>query len=372
MTNRKSKPTRRVRLRPRGIIVLCILVLAVAGLIFGGIKLFSSCSLSTAKRALPFSTGDNFVYTGGGFLFERDMKLLYHDLADENKSFTVELEEGGAGIAGTDKIKVVYSATSLQVVGTPYEHTFEGIIRKIVCGGKYVGAYIENADNTHSLAVYNSAGDRRHIAELGSTVLLDFGFEGGDSSAMYTSELVTTGTAVSTTVTTLDLARESITGVMSIQGELVKNVVLTSKSVFVFGTDSLIRFDRTGNTEAYRLLMRGYDCIDFSSSDGRLMFLLSRSGSENAPLRVLSVKEGSSAEDSILELASSSSAAACFLMRGKVVSIEDSTVVIRSMKGEIAASIPLGQNVASASKLDESNILLIEDGNPVLFTLKNF
>lgn len=372
MTQQRRKHNRRAELRLRRIIVFSALALIIAGLIFGALKLCASCKTSASKRSLPFASSDEFAFTGGGFLYTSDRQLSYLDIADEAKSFAVDLEQSGAAVAGSDKIKVVYSTTSLQVVGTPYEHNIEGAIKKIVCGGKYVGAYIENADNTHSLAVYNSAGDRRYLAELGSSVLLDFGFEGGDSSAMYMSELVMTGTAVSTTVTTLDLARESITGVMNIQGEIAKNVILTAKSVFVFGTDSLIRFDRSTNTEAYRLLARGYDCIDSSCADGRLMLLLSRSGEGTSPLRVLCVKEAEAADDSVLELSSVSGDSPCFLMRGKVVTLSDSTAVIRNMKGEITSSIPLGTDASSAEKLDESNLLLLSEGKPILFTLKNF
>ena len=372
MTDRKRKQNRRAELRLRRIIVLCALALIIAGLIFGGLKLCASCKTTAAKRSLPFAPSDDYAYTGGGFLYTHDNQLSYLDIADESKSFTIDLEEDGAGVAGSDKIKVVYSSTSLQVVGTPYEHNIEGAVKKIVCGGKYVGAYIENADNTHSLAVYNSAGDRRYLADLGSSVLLDFGFEGGDSSAMYMSELVMTGTAVSSTVTTLDLARESITGVMNIQGEIAKNVILTAKSVFVFGTDSLIRFDRSTNTEAYRLLSRGYDCLDSSYADGRLMLLLSRSGEPASPLRVLSIKEADAADDSVLELSSVSGDSFCFLMRGKVVAVSSSTAVIRNMKGEITSTIPLGTEISSAEKLDETGILVTSNGSPMLFTLKNF
>ena len=372
MADKKGKLNRRTRLLLRRIAVLSVLSLIILGLIFGVVKLCTSCKASASKRSLPFSADDSFAYTGSGFLYTRDKALNYLDITDESKSFSVELDNSGVGIAGSDGIKVVCSATSLQVVGTPYEHSFEGVIKKIVCGGKYVGAYIENADNTHSLAVYNSAGDLRHTSDLGASVLLDFGFEGGSSSAMYMAELVTTGTAVSTTVTTLDLARESITGVMNVPGEIAKKVILSSKSVFVFGTDSLIRFDRSTNTEAYRLLCRGYECLDSSLSGGSLMLLLERNGDGSAPLRVLSVKEADAADDSVLELAEDSGASSCFLMRGKVVLINNSSIVIRSMKGDITASIPLASEASSAQKLDESSLLLISSEGTMLYTLKNF
>lgn len=372
MSETIRKNSRRALLRRRRIIVLSVLALLVIALVFGGIKLFRSCRASGARRSLPFGAQSEFCYTGGGFLYTADKTLKYLDLSDEAKSYSVHLERDGASVAGSERVKAVYSASSLQIVGTPYEHSFEGAIRKVVCGGKYVGAYIENADNTHSLLVFNSAGDRCYKNDLGTSALLDFGFEGGDSAAMYLSELVTTGSAVSTTVTTLDLARESITGVMNIPGEIAKKVLITQKSVFVFGTDSLIRYDRATNSEAYRMLIRGYECKDTCASDGRLYLLLSRDEEAGVPDRVLSVKESDAPDDSVLELSFASNALGCFLMRGKVVAVSESKAEIRSMKGEITASIPLGIKADSVQKLGDGRLLLTEGDSASLFTLKNF
>lgn len=370
--NKKQTNSRRAKLKRRRITAGCILLVLIAAIAFGVTAIVRSCRTSLSKRTLPFSPDSDYAFTGDGFLYTDGKKLDYLCFGDESRSFSSDLDAAHARVAGSEHIKVVYGASSIQIIGTPYEHSFEGGIKKVVCGGKYVGVYFENADNSHSLAVYNSAGDCIKKLDLGESVLLDFGFEGGNSAAMYTSELVITGSAVSTTVTTFDLARESMTGVMNVSGEVAKKVFITGKSVFVFATDHLIRYERSGNSEAYRMLVRGYDCDDFCAQDDKAYFLLSKSGAESEPLRVLSVRESAAADEKALELANDTDAKAVFVMRGSVVAVSEDRVVVRDMSGSQKASLPHGMNADAAEKLDGNRLLLFEGDDAVLFTLKNF
>ncbi|MBR0135712.1 MAG: hypothetical protein IJM18_05885 [Clostridia bacterium] len=368
--NKKRKLNPSARRWLRRLIALGILIGLIGAIALGASAIVRSCRTSLSKRSLPFSKDTGYAFTGDGFLYTGDKTLDYLSLSDESKSFSTDADAAGAHVAGTDQIKVVYGASSLQIIGTPYEHSFEGGIKKVVCGGKYAGVYVENADNSHSLMVYNSAGDCIKKLDVGSSVLLDFGFEGGSSAAMFTSELVITGSAVSTTVTTFDLARESMTGVLNVSGEVAKNVFLTGKSVFVFATDYLIRYDRGGNTEAYRLLVRGYDCEDFCPNDGKAYFLLSK-GDSSEPMRVLEVRESASADDKALELANDTDAKAVFVMRGKVVAVKEDRIVVRDMNGNVKANLSHGIKAEAAERLDGTRLLIFEGGEAVLFTLKN-
>ena len=370
--SKNEKNNRRTKLLRRRILVFCILAVLICAIAFGAFAIVRSCRTSLSKQVMPFSTGSCYAFTGDGFLYANDKKLNFLCLADEKKSFSSGLDSESVQVAGTEHIKVVYGASSLQIIGTPYEHSYEGGIKKVACGGKYVGVYFENADNSHSLEVYNSAGDCIKKLALGSSVLLDFGFEGGNSSAMYTSELVITGSAVSTTVTTFDLARDSVTGVMNISGEIAKNVFMTGKSIFVFATDHLIRYDRNSNSEAYRMLVRGYECDDFLIYDGKAYLILSKNGEAYEPLRVMEIRESSSADEKVLELAKDTDAKAVFMMNGSVVAVKNDMVVIRDMNGSLTATLLHGMNAEAAEKLDGSRILLFEGNDAVLFTIKNF
>ncbi len=369
----RNKKSRRRELRIRRIILPCAAAVLLAAIILGAAAVMRSCRISGAKRSLPFSADGEYCYTGGGFLYTGEQKLHYLSLADESKSFSSDADVLNAHVAGGEQVKVIYNASTVQFIGTPYEHTFEGAVLKVVCGDRYVGVYTENADNSHSLTVYNSAGDRLIKRDFDDSVLLDFGFERG-GSAMYVSELVISGSAVSTTVTTFDLSRESITGVLNVQGEAVKRVIMTEKSVFTFGTDSLIRYNRADNTEAYRLLMRGCEYVDSSTEKGRLYLLVSiGEESESAsPLRMISMREGESADERVLELAADADAVSTFTMHGRAVAVKEDGIVIRDISGAVSARLSHGVKADGAVKLDGESLIITSAERAVLYTLKNF
>lgn len=370
MDNRRNSKKLRRRGTRTGRIVLVIiaafvLIGAAAALVFG----LRGCRTAASKRSLPFRADSEYCYTLDGFLYLDGRSLNFVSLEDENKNYSVNVDYSSVSIAGTDKLKVVYSSSSLQVVGTPFDNVIEGSIKKVACGSKYVGAYVENPDDSHSLRVFNSAGSQCYRKDLTNTELLDFGFEGGESASLWMSELLTTGGAVSTTITTYDLNRESITGVISVQGQVVKQVFMTKKSIFALCTDNIIRFDRETNDEAYRLRCRGYDCVDFSPASGRLFMLLRSEGSETAPLNVLSVKEDANAEESYIPIAGEGDLG-CFLLGGRAVSVRSDKLIIRNQKGEVEKTVPFDAAITGGEKLDESNLLIIRGNETLLYTLK--
>ena len=290
------------------LLALFVLAGAVLALVFG----LRGCRRAASKRTLPFGADANFCYTGDGFLYLSGNVLNYLNLEEEGKNRSFPLDSTEFKLAGTEQLKVVYSASSLQVVETPFDNVFDGIVKKVDCGNKYVGAFIENEDGTHSLRVFNSAGSQCYRKDFTDRVLLDFGFEGGDSSVLWISELVTTGSAITTTITTYDLNRESTTGVISVQGQVAKKVFVTKKSIFAFCTDSVVRFDRSTNDEAYRIQCRGYECLSASASGGRMYMLLTRSGAEGIPLDVLSMREDTTADENVIAITDIADTVGCF------------------------------------------------------------
>ena len=323
---RNARKHRRTRLNGGAILKWILIGFAVLGAAAGLYFLIRSFTLALSKRALPFRADSTHAFTGDGFMYLDGRTLVFSSLEDEDRNYTVAVDSDKVGILGTEQLKVVHSASSLQVVGTPFDNFVDGTIKKIVCGGKYVGAYIDNADGTKALRVYNSAGSQCYSRTVEGAVLLDFGFEGGKSSVFWMSELITTGSAVSTTITTYDLNRESITGVISVQGQTAKKIVLTEKSVFAFCTDSLIRFDRGTNEEAYRIRCMGYECRDWSRSGTRVLFLLHGGEEEIAPIRVLSVKEDSTADDKLYSVTEIDGMLGCCLLKGRLTVIKNDRV----------------------------------------------
>ena len=329
------------------LLALFVLAGAVLALVFG----LRGCRRAASKRTLPFGADANFCYTGDGFLYLSGNVLNYLNLEEEGKNRSFPLDSTEFKLAGTEQLKVVYSASSLQVVETPFDNVFDGIVKKVDCGNKYVGAFIENEDGTHSLRVFNSAGSQCYRKDFTDRVLLDFGFEGGDSSVLWISELVTTGSAITTTITTYDLNRESTTGVISVQGQVAKKVFVTKKSIF-------------------RIQCRGYECLSASASGGRMYMLLTRSGAEGIPLDVLSMREDTTADENVIAITDIADTVGCFVCGGRAVNVKNNAVTVYTAKGAVAESTAFDGTITGAEKLSENSLLLILGGEVMLFTIK--
>lgn len=366
---RNTRKHRRSRANGGSILRWILLAFAALGLAAGLFFLIRSFTLALSKRALPFRADSTHAFTGDGFMYLDGRTLVYSSLEDEDKNFTVAVDSDKVGILGTEQLKVVHSASSLQVVGTPFDNFVDGTIKKIVCGGKYVGAYVDNADGTKSLRVYNSAGAPCYNRAVKGAVLLDFGFEGGKSAVLWISELITTGSAVSTTITTYDLNRESVTGVISVQGQTAKKIIVTEKSVFAFCTDSLIRFDRSTNEEAYRLRCMGYECRDWSRSGSRIVFLLHSGEEEIAPIRVLSVREDSTAEDKLYSVTEIDGMLGCCLLKGRLAVVKSDRVEVYKENFSKKKALEFDRTVTGFEKVGEKELFIACDVDSLLCTL---
>lgn len=349
--------------------ILLVLALAFIGLAVGGVMLFKSCSLAASKRSLPFASSAESAYTGDGFMYMEGSTLKYISLKDESKNYSISVNAPSARLMGTSGIKIVYNTRALQIVGTQYDIELSGEIVKLCCGSGYAAVYRHGDDGSSALRVYDSTGSQCYQIDFTDTVLTDFGFESTSSPILWTSELITTGNCVTTTVTIYDLSRSSITGVISVQGQLVKDIYITNNSIFAVCTDNIIRYDRRSNTEAYRLLTYGYDCTSCSFSGGRALFVLKSEENETSLVRLLSVSEKDVANEKSSLLMLPEDIVNSFAMNGRFVVVSTEVLLIYNVNGELAKEAQFDYAITSAEKLDERNILIGRGEEALLYTI---
>ncbi|MBR0156503.1 MAG: hypothetical protein IJM20_03170 [Clostridia bacterium] len=367
-TGNRRRNKRRLNVRRFILVILALFVIvgAVIGIVFG----LKSCSLAVKKQSLPFSPEAKYAYTGDGFIYMDGLNLRYVSLSDEENNFSEQLEYAPEKLIGTPQLKAIATRSSFRIVNTRHDNSFDGEIRKITAGSNYIAVFVEGNDGKLTLIVYNAAGDRCYTEDYTDRVLLDFGFEGGGSDSFYTSELIIKGDVLSTSIKTRDIRRQSNTGDLYIQGQVVTKVFLTEKSVFAYGTDRIIRFDRKTNTEAYRVLANGYDCTDASWSGGRIVFLLSRSDDRGGPINVLSLKEDSTADESRFVMTGSGESVACFTLSGKVFEVRSDKLVILNNKGAEEKSIPFEGEITGAAKADNNALIVFAGNESILYSVK--
>ena len=165
--------------------------------------------------------------------------MNFYSVKNEDKNYSMSVEADNVKLVGTDKIKVIYNSSSIQIIGTRFDNMLNGELKKIVCGDKYVAVYLKNENGTHSLRAFNSSGTQCWQRDFSTTCITDFGFESSVSPVLWMSELSTVGNSFSTSISLYDLSRESVIGIISVQQQIVKNVFITKKSIFAFCTDYL-------------------------------------------------------------------------------------------------------------------------------------
>ena len=217
------------------VFALLISALVVIGIAFAAVLIIKRINTVARKKSLPIRPETEYAYTGDGFVYIEGKTLNFYSVKNEDKNYSMSVEADNVKLVGTDKIKVIYNSSSIQIIGTRFDNMLNGELKKIVCGDKYVAVYLKNENGTHSLRAFNSSGTQCWQRDFSTTCITDFGFESSDSPVLWMSELSTVGNSFSTSISLYDLSRESVIGIISVQQQIVKNVFITKKSIFVYG-----------------------------------------------------------------------------------------------------------------------------------------
>lgn len=138
------------------------------------------------------------------------------------------------------------------------------------------------------------------------------------------------------TITTYNLAKNSTSGMMHIQNQLVDELYMTKSSVFVSCTNQIIRYTHEGNKEVYRYTVYGYETVDFSSSGDSPTFLLTPRGGDFHSVKILTLAEDADAGAVETYLQLPTEGVAAFIMGSKLVVASREKLFTYSLKGKLS------------------------------------
>jgi hypothetical protein len=163
-----------------------------------------------------------------------------------------------------------------------------------------------------------------------------------------------------------------MSGVITVQGQLVERVVFTQKSIFIAGTSHLIRCDAGVSGEAYRLLTYGYRLADYSTAGANPLFVYAAREEEGTASRVklYGAAEGDIALATAREVYLPEGTLSFFAAGGKLYAVTRDALYAFGAAGEALASYPLGFACTGAEKLDEKRVLVTTEGASRLISLK--
>lgn len=211
-----------------------------------------------------------------------------------------------------------------------------------------------------SLQVYDKAGTQTDQMDFPDGELMDFGFAQTQDDTLWTLEMAPAGSLPLSTLTTYNLATNHTTGVMTIQGQLVDQVWFTQNSIFFSCTNNLIRFTRTGNTEAYRLLVYGWELCDVSTAGSTPLFLYRERGATgtSGTVKIYALPEGETASATVSAVQLPAGTLGAFLAGGNLYACTQDTLYVYSSTGKQTNAVALPRTVDRAQRLSETHLLL--------------
>ena len=360
---------RRYRIKHKGAALLRIgillgAVLLLAGAVYGIAALAGSNGEGAKAEQLPFTSESNYAFTGSGFLYMYGDRRHYDDLTDAKKDASYQVSTGAVQLAASSGVSVLYHESAVQIVGAAEPLTFSGRVLDVACGSAHVAVLQEETGGGCTLLIYDKTGVQTDQMDFSAGTLLDFGFSQSGGETLWTLEMSVTASQPVSTLTTYNLATNRTTGVMSIQGQLVDRVVFTQNSIFLCCTTNLIRFNRTGNTEAYRLLVYGWELCDVSTAGSSPVMLFRERGAlgSEGTVKIYTLPEGDVASASISEAQLPAGTISAFLSGGRLVACTRTEKITYTAAGKQAGTISLPREADALEKLSD-DYMLLRSGN---------
>lgn len=339
-------------------------LLLLLGAAYGVFTLVRSGGQRMASAQLPFTADTNYTFTGKGFLYMYGDRLYYEDLTDTKKNASYQVSSEGIRLAASPTLSVLYHASAVQIIGVAEPLPIAGQVLDVACGTDHVAILRQDSGGAASLLIFDKSGAQTDQMDFEPGALVDFGFAQTGDETMWTLELSVLGSLPVSTLTTYNLATNHTTGVMSVQDQLVDGVVFTQNSIFLSCTTSLIRFNRTGITEAYRLLVYGWELYDISTAGGSPVMLYRERGAAGGEgtVKLYTLPEGGVASAMVRDVQLPAGATAAFLAGGKLYACTAKEMYTYSNTGKLLATQELPRATDSVTKLSDGYILL-KSGN---------
>ncbi len=334
----------------------------LAALIFGCIALLKGGGTKTASlQELPFGVSASYAYTGKGFLYYQDGKLIYKDDVEKKNDYSLSVSSASSALrlsAGSG-LAALYNDSSVLIAGTDTPLTFTGAVSRVLCGSSHVAVYVKGTDTADTIEIYTADGVKSDTLDFSTAALINYGIDAAGEDTLWTLTLSTSGGSPISTVTTYNLTQGVTNGLMNIQNELIEDVFFTAKSIFLCGTNHIIRYNRSGNQEAYRELIYGYAPVGFSNPASNPVFMLhscAEDGFDN--VKLYSMQEAELASSLISNVQLPAGTLSAELYGGKLAVFTQDKVYFYDSAGKLSSTLSLGTTIVSAEKLSDGKALL--------------
>lgn len=362
--NPTGAPVRRKKKKKRNsTLIFSVVTLGILGIglvIFQFI--FNKQEATVSMDITPISTASTYISTGDGLLYQTDGQIHFYHLTDSKKNYTYGMGASNIRMSGSESMTVVFNESQLQVVGEKTPLTFTGIVEEVECGTKHLAVMRAAEDGTESVLIITRSGEQIDELKFSDQCIVDFGFYSASSEMLWIETLnVSTGTPM-TTISTYDLNKKEVTGLIHVQTQLVNEIYITPNSMFVVCTNQIIRYIHEGNKEIYRTTIYGYEVLDFSYASGTPTFLLTTRGGDFHTVRILTLAEEDAPAPVETTLQLPAEGVSAFIMGSRLAVASREQLFTYTIKGKLSATATFQQPIDVAVKLTDAKLLLSSNG----------
>lgn len=362
--NTTSAPTRRKKKKKRNsTLIFSVVTLGILGIglvIFQFI--FNKQEATVSMDITPISTTSTYISTGDGLLYQTDGQIHFYHLTDSKKNYTYGMGASNIRMSGSESMTVVFNESQLQVVGEKTPLTFTGVVEEVECGTKHLAVLRKAEDGTESVIVVTKSGEQIADLPFADQCIVDFGFYTTTNEMLWIETLnVSTGMPM-TTISTYDLNKQEVTGLIHVQNQLVNDIYITPSSMFVVCTNQIIRYIHEGNKEIYRTMIYGYEVLDFSYASGTPTFLLTTRGGDFHTVRILTLAEEDAPSPVETTLQLPAEGVSAFIMGSRLSVASREQLFTYTIKGKLSATATFQQPIDTAIKLTDAKLLLSSNG----------
>ena len=366
--------------RPRINILRLILFALIAIVLFGGVfavfyLMFRQRDASLNYEKLGIEANMDYTVSGGYLTYASATELVQVNTADTKKSIVTKLPTSIDGFGVSSTLTAVYAGSTLQLRNFD-NLILNGIIRGVACGGSHCAALRTNENNgLDSIVVFNASAEAvGNPIDFSESKVVNFGFETG-----YGRELlwvICVNTQASLPVTTVRLYDYNNGGAMSyypsFYEQSIERVYFTESSVFLVGTEDIVRYNLDSSRERYRVGIYGKEVMDVSESSGTVRFLLKpRASSNEHILYTLALAEADAPNTTMLTVYVGEEIVNAFLQSSGIRIVTRTRMISYTYAGKNtpSADIMLDYPADAAIKLSGDSFLLVS-GEDCYFTTR--
>ena len=361
----------RIKMKPKINFLRLIVFSLVALVLLGGLfavfyLMFRQRDASLTYEKLGIEANMDYSVSGGYLTYASKTNLIQVNVDDTKKSIITSLNTAIDGYSVSSTLMAMYAGSNLQLKGFD-TLTLSGTIRGVACGGSHCAALRTNDLNgLDSIVVFNASAEAvGNPIDFSESKVVNFGFETG-----YGRELlwvICVNTQASLPVTTVRLYDySSNSGSMSyypsFYEQSIERVYFTENSVFLVGTEDIIRYNLDSSRERYRVGIYGKEVMDVAESNGTVRFLLKpRSSSNEHILYTLALAEADAPNTTMLTVYVGENIVNAFLQSNGIRIVTRTRMISYTFSGKNtpSADIVLEYPADTALKLSDSSFLLI-------------